>query len=108
MTFRHGLVTELSCAAEGMAGTAASSALRHVRSLADMAPSGRLFGAISTLSDLSRTAERTLTAGADAMRAGNEAQAANALTQALSAMDRLAVAAGPASSPVPLVRKTAS
>ncbi|MFT3987735.1 hypothetical protein [Aestuariivirga sp.] len=107
MTFRHGLVTELSCTAEGMAGTAASSALRRVRSLADTAPSGRLFGAISTLSDLSRSAERNLAAGADALRAGKEAHAANALTQALSAMDRLAVVAGPGKTSTQLARKTA-
>jgi len=97
MTLRRETAGEISFAAEGMAGTAGSAALRRVRSLADMAPTGRLFGAIATLSEMSRAAERHLATGASAMSTGDDAAAVAALNQSLAAMNSLAVAAAPAS-----------
>lgn len=44
-------------------GTAGSNALRKVRSLADTAPSGRLFGAIATLTEMSNGATIALEKG---------------------------------------------
>lgn len=63
MTAQHNVSNELSFAVEGMAGSAAAAALRRVRSLADQAPSGRLFSAIATLTEMSRRAETELEAG---------------------------------------------
>jgi hypothetical protein len=51
-----------SIGSTAVAGTAAAAALRQVRSLADQAPSGRMFQAIATLSELSRRAEAALSA----------------------------------------------
>ena len=53
----------LAFAAEGMAATSASAALRQVRSLADHAPTGRLFAAIATLTEMSKRAESQLEQG---------------------------------------------
>lgn len=86
---RNGL-GEFCFAAEGMAGTAGASALRKVRSLAEAAPSGRLFGAIATLSDLSRQSEHHLRAADAAMHSGDSHGAVRNFARALSAMDDLA------------------
>ena len=51
-------IDELCHAAEGLSGTAAASSLRKLGSIMELAPSGRLFGAISTLSDMSAKAAR--------------------------------------------------
>ena len=67
-----------SFGAEALAGPAAAAALRRVRSLADQAPSGRLFQAIATLSELSRQAEA-------ALRTGNGSEAIPAMESMLSA-----------------------
>ena len=44
----RGMLGELCFAAEGLSGTAASASLRKLGSIMEAAPSGRLFGAIST------------------------------------------------------------
>ena len=56
----RGMLSELCFAAEGLSGTAASSSLRKLGSIMESAPAGRLFGAISTLSDMSAKAARAL------------------------------------------------
>lgn len=87
---------EISFAAEGMAGTAASSVLRKVRSLADIAPPGRFFPAIATLTELTRRIESNLISASTAMANGDEDQGTVALARAVLQMDRLAaVTSGP-------------
>ena len=93
MTARCGLVNELCFAAEGMAGTAAASSLRKLSGLAQAAPAGRLFGAITTLSEMSAKATRALEQGHDALHAGDENAAAMKFARALTHMDDLAVTA---------------
>ena len=84
-----GLINELCFAAEGLSGTAAASSLRKLGSIMDTAPSGRLFGAISTLSDMSAKAARALEEGAlDIGR--NDDNAAARIGEALLHMDGLA------------------
>lgn len=91
MTARRGVVGELCFAAEGMAGTAASSSLRRLSSLMDQAPAGRLFGAISTLTEMSAKATRALEQGHDAMQVGDDHQATLKLARALTLMDDMAM-----------------
>ncbi len=93
MTMPKGTVNELCFAAEGMSGTAAASSLRRLGSLMDAAPSGRLFGAIATLSDMSVKAARALEEGSVAIQAGNDQAAAVKLARALTHMDDLAALA---------------
>ncbi len=93
MSVRRGSVNELCFAAEGMSGTAAASSLRKLGSLMNAAPSGRLFGAISTLSELSAKATKSLEDSSHAMDAGDDHQAAVKLARAVTAMDDMAVAA---------------
>jgi len=90
MTMPKGTVNELCFAAEGMSGTAAAASLRKLGSLMDAAPSGRLFGAIATLSDISVKATRALEDGSLAMQAGDSQKAAVKLARALTHMDDLA------------------
>ncbi len=90
MTARHDMMEEFSFAAEGMAGTAASGALRRVRSFADQAPSGRMFAAIATLTEMSRRIENSLEAGHDALKSGGEDTAALEFAKSIVQMDRLA------------------
>jgi hypothetical protein len=56
MKLGRSTINELCHAAEGLSGTAAASSLRKLGSIMELAPSGRLFGAISTLSDTSAKA----------------------------------------------------
>ena len=92
-----GSVAELCYAAEGLSGTAASTSLRKLGTLMSAAPSGRLFSAISTLSDMSAKASKALEEGALAMTAGDDHKAAAKLVRGLGHMDDLAsFAAGPA------------
>lgn len=93
MAARRNGVSEICFAAEGMAGTAGASALRRVRSLAEAAPSGRLFGAIATLSDLARKSEIHLLAGEAAMAINDSDRAIRSFARALTAMDDLATTA---------------
>jgi len=95
MTVRPGVVNELCFAAEGMAGTAGASSLRRLSSLAHQAPAGRLFGAISTLSDMSARATQALEQSHDAMASGDDQSAFIKLARAMIHMDDLAGAAQP-------------
>jgi hypothetical protein len=79
MTAMNDHLNAMAFAAEGMAGTSGASALRKVRSLADQAPAGRLFSAISTLTDMSARATSQLEAGR--------------LAAAIGTMDQLATTA---------------
>ena len=90
MSARRGGVSELCFAAEGMSGTAAASSLRKLGSLMNAAPSGRLFGAISTLSDMSARASKALEEGGLAMDAGDDHKATVKLARALVHMDDMA------------------
>jgi hypothetical protein len=84
-------ISELCYAAEGMSGTAAASSLRKLGSLMELAPSGRLFGAISTLSDMSAKAARALEDGSRALDRSRDEEAAARIAEALAQMDGLAV-----------------
>jgi hypothetical protein len=86
---------ELCYAAEGLSGTAASSALRTLGSIMERAPSGRLFDAISTLSDMSAKAAKSLEAGSLALDGARNNVATARLTEALIQMDDLAAEASP-------------
>ena len=85
----RGMLGELCFAAEGLSGTAASTSLRKLGSIMENAPSGRLFGAISTLSDMSAKAARALEEGAGDIGRNDEAAAAR-IGEALLHMDGLA------------------
>jgi hypothetical protein len=84
-------INELCYAAEGLSGTAASSSLRKLGSIMERAPSGRLFGAISTLSDMSARAALALEEGSLALDGSSDEEAAARIAEALVHMDRLAV-----------------
>ena len=87
---RNGM-DELCFAAEGLSGTAAATSLRKLGSIMERAPSGRLFGAIATLSDLSARAALALEDGSRAMDRSAAREAADRLGKALNHMDDLAV-----------------
>ena len=93
MAARHDEMDEFSFAAEGMTGTAASGALRRIRSFADQAPSGRMFAAIATLTEMSRRIETSLEAGHDALTTGDQDTAALEFARSIVQMDRLAATA---------------
>ena len=95
MADRGGKPGEFSFAAGGMAGTAASAALRRVRGLADAAPAGRLFQAIATLADKSRNIETELESGSEALDRGNDNDATLHFARAIVRMDEMAAAATP-------------
>ncbi len=95
MANRDGKPGEFSFAAGGMAGTAASAALRRVGSLADAAPSGRLFAAIATLTDMSRNIETELEAGSRALDRGEDNEATLYFARAIVRMDEMAATARP-------------
>ncbi|MCA3572482.1 MAG: hypothetical protein IOC86_01095 [Aestuariivirga sp.] len=88
---------ELCFAAEGLSGTAAAASLRKLGSIMERAPSGRLFGAIATLSDLSARAALALEDGSRAMDRAAAREATERLGQALGHMDGLAVEGSSAS-----------
>jgi hypothetical protein len=67
MKLGRSTINELCYAAEGLSGTAAASSLRKLGSIMELAPSGRLFGAISTLSDMSAKAAQALEDGSRAL-----------------------------------------
>ena len=92
MTARRGSVDGICFAAEGMAGTAAATSLRRFQSLAEVAPSGRLFAAITTLTELSSQSSRALEDGSKALADGDEHTATVKLARALTHMDDLATA----------------
>jgi hypothetical protein len=96
MTVGPGLVNELCFAAEGMAGTAGAASLRRLSNLAAQAPAGRLFGAISTLTEMSARATQSLERGHAALEAGDSKEAALKLAAALLQLDDMATTAQPA------------
>lgn len=100
----RGMLGELCFAAEGLSGTAAASSLRKLGSIMESAPSGRLFGAISTLSDMSAKAARALEDGASDI-GRNDENAANRISEALLHMDGLAEISEGAHIPVPEKRR---
>ena len=85
----RGLIGELCFAAEGLSGTAASTSLRKLGSMMDLAPSGRLFGAITTLSEMTARAARALEQGSLALGHDDDT-AADRLGEALLHMDGVA------------------
>ena len=94
MTVKHSMPAGHSFAAEGMTGTAASAALRRVRSLAAAAPKGRAFDAIATLSEITRRIEDSLTASDAALEAGDEDSASLEWARSVVLMDRLTSGTG--------------
>lgn len=83
------MLAELCFAAEGLSGTAGAASLRKLGSIMESAPAGRLFGAISTLSDMSTKAARALEEGAGEMGRNDDSAAAR-IGEALLHMDGLA------------------
>lgn len=102
----RGMLGELCFAAEGLSGTAASSSLRKLGSIMESAPSGRLFAAISTLSDMSARAAKALEEGAGDI-GRNDGNAANRISAALLHMDGLAEMSEGSHIPVPEKRRAA-
>jgi hypothetical protein len=92
---RNPLVGELCFAAEGLSGTAAAASLRRLGSIMEQAPSGRLFAAISTLSDMSAKAAAALEKASHAMNEAHDGQAASELSAAVAQMDAMAANAQP-------------
>ena len=90
MTGNRNVVNELCFAAEGLSGTAAATSLRKLGSLMEQAPAGRLFSAISTLSEMSAKTARALENSDRALVAGDDAAAAAALGEAVVRLDGLA------------------
>ncbi len=100
------MLGELCFAAEGLSGTAAASSLRKLGSIMEAAPTGRLFGAISTLSDMSAKAAKALEDGARDIGTNDENAAAR-IGEALLHMDGLAEMAEDGHIPVPEKRRAA-
>lgn len=90
MTATQGLVDEVSFAAEGMAGTAAGSALRRVSSLARFSPTRGAVEAIATLTEIGGRIETALAAGDRALAVGKHAESVSRLDEALVLMDEMA------------------
>lgn len=90
MTATTGLVDEYSFAAEGMASTAASAALRRVSSLARFSPTRNAVEAITTLTDMGGRIEAALAAGDRALADGKRAEAVSRLDEAMALMDDMA------------------
>lgn len=76
--------------AGGLAGTAGAAALRKVRSLAKVAPPGRAFAAIATLTEMSRRIEGRLEASEEALTRGDSSSAELEWARAIVLMDRMA------------------
>ncbi len=96
MANRGGKSGDFSSVAAALSGTTATAALRRVRSFADAAPSGRLFDAIATLTEMSSNIEAKLEAGSEAMGRGEDNEAALYFTRAAVRMDEMAATATPA------------
>jgi hypothetical protein len=110
MAAKQAMLEDVSFVAEGLTGTACASALRKVKSLAEAAPRGRAFAAISTLTELGRRIETALEAGNEALSAQDDDTAALELARAVVLMDRMAAEAksenmAPASEPSYLKRR---
>ncbi|WP_395685647.1 hypothetical protein [Aestuariivirga sp.] len=85
----HGKINEICFAAEGLSGTAAAASLRKLGRLMEVAPSGRLFNAIATLSETSSRAGIALEAGGASLARADEATACARLEQAMSHLKEL-------------------
>ena len=70
----HGKINEICFAAEGLSGAAAAASLRKLGRLMEVAPSGRLFNAIATLSETSSRAGIALEAGGASLARADEAR----------------------------------
>jgi hypothetical protein len=90
MTATTGLVEEYSIAAEGMAATASSAALRRVSSLARFSPARNAVEAIATLTEMGGRIEAALAAGDRALANDKRGEAASRLDEALALMDDMA------------------
>ena len=90
MARRSDKTSEFTAVAEGLASTAGSAALRRVRSLADMAPNGRMFAAIATLSEMSKIATSHLEAAEAALGEKRKDQASLELAHAIIGLENLA------------------
>jgi len=90
MTATTGLVDEYSFAAEGMAGTASSAALRRVSSLARFSPTRNAVEAIATLTEIGGRIEAALVAGDRALADGKHGEALTRLDEAMALMDAMA------------------
>ncbi len=84
------MVSKLCFAAEGLSGMAAAASLRKLGGLMEQAPSGRLFAAIFTLSDLSAKAAAELEDGSRAMGRSHDGEAVAQLATAVTRMETLA------------------
>jgi hypothetical protein len=90
MTATTGLVDEYSFAAEGMAATAASAALRRTSSLARFSPTRNAMEAIATLTEIGGRIEAALAAGDSALADGKHREAVSRLDEAMALMDDMA------------------
>ena len=90
MTATTELVDEYSFAAEGMAATAASAALRRVSSLARFSPTRKAVDAIATLTEMGGRIEAALAAGDRALADGDRGEAVSRLDEAMALMDDMA------------------
>ncbi len=99
MADRGGKSGDFSSVAAALSGTAASAALRRVRGFAEAAPSGRLFAAIATLTEMSRNIESRLESGSEAMDRGDDKEAALYFTRAAVRMDEMTATATPGRPP---------
>ena len=107
MTATAELVDEYSFAAEGMAATAASAALRRVSSLARFSPTRKAVDAITTLTEMGGRIEAALAAGDRALAEGDRGEAVSRLDVAMALMDdmaRIALIEPEASSPDRMLR----
>jgi hypothetical protein len=95
MTARHDRLSELCYAAEGLSGTASAAALRQIGSLASTAPTGRMFGAIATLTEFSADAASKLAEGSRLMAGGDTLAARDRLADAIDRLNHLAAGAIP-------------
>jgi len=95
MTAKHHRLSELCYAAEGLSGTTSAAALRRVGSLAGSAPTGRMFGAIATLTELSAEAAGSLAEGHRSMAGGDALAAREKLADAIKRLNRLTASAIP-------------
>ena len=90
MTATTGLLDEYSFAAEGMAGTAASAALRRAGLLARFSPTRKAVEAIATLAEIGGRVEVALAAGDRALASGERDEAIGRLDEAMALMDDMA------------------
>lgn len=84
------MIGKLCFAAEGLSGQAAAASLRKLGGLMEQVPSGRLFAAIFTLSEMSAKAAVALEDGSRAIGRSQDGEAVAQLATAVTQMDELA------------------